>query len=72
MLLRQNGGGHQNRHLLATHYCLESRAQGNLGLAVAHIPTKQPVHRAFGFHIGFDLLDGKQLIRGFDVRKRSF
>jgi len=45
VLLGKHRGWHQDGYLLAIVYGLESRAQGNLGLAKTHIPAEQPVHR---------------------------
>ena len=72
VLLRENSGWHQHRHLFAICHRFEGGAQSHFGFAISHIAAEQPVHRTFGFHVGFDLLDGKQLIRGFNVRKRGF
>ena len=64
MLLHQNGGRGQNGHLLALHHGLEGRAQGHLGLAVAHVAAQQAVHVARAFHVGLDLGHALLLVLG--------
>ena len=51
MLLGQQGGGRQNRHLLATRHGHKGCAQGHLGFAKAHIATNQTVHGAGADHV---------------------
>ena len=63
MLLHQNGGGREHRCLLAAHHGLEDGAQGNLGLAVAHVAAEQAIHHLGLLHVALDVLDGGQLIR---------
>ena len=70
MLLCQNSSRHQIHYLLALLYCLEGCPDGNLRLAVAHIPADQPVHDLGTHHILFDRLDGRQLPFGLLVWKR--
>ena len=62
MLLCQNGGGHQIDHLFSLLHSLEGGTNGDLGLAVAHISTDQPVHDPMAFHIRLGVRDGIQLI----------
>ncbi len=45
MLLGQNGGRHQHRHLLAAHNRLESSPERHLGFTVTHIAAEQAIHR---------------------------
>ena len=63
VLLHQDRGGRKHRRLLAAHHGLEDRAQGHLGLAVAHIAAEQAVHHLGLLHVPLDVLDGSQLIR---------
>ena len=63
MLLHQNRGGCEHRRLLAAHHGLEDRAQGHLGLAVAHVAAQQAVHDLGLLHVALDVLDGGQLVR---------
>ena len=62
VLLRQHGGGHQHRDLLAVHHRLERGPQRDLGLAVADIAADQAVHGPAGFHVCLDRLDGDKLV----------
>ena len=66
MLLRQQRGGHQDGDLCAILDGLEGRANGDLGLAIAHIADDHAVHRHRGFHILFHCVDGQHLVLGFD------
>ena len=72
VLERQNGGGRQERHLLAVHDGLERRAHRDLGLAVPDIPAQQAVHRRRGLHVAFDVGDGVGLIDGQLPLERVF
>ncbi len=63
VLLRQHGGRHQHRHLLAVLHRLEGGAQRDLGLAVADVAADQPIHRPAAEHVALHLLDGAQLVR---------
>jgi hypothetical protein len=62
VLLREHGGGNENGHLAAIGHRLEGGAQGDLGLAVAHVARHQPVHGPLALHVGLDFLDGAELI----------
>jgi hypothetical protein len=53
----------EHRHLLAVHDRLERGAHRHLGLAVADVAAEQAVHRRGGFHVPFDVGDGRGLIR---------
>ncbi len=69
VLLGQQRRGHQHRHLLAVHDGLERRPHRDLGLAVADVAADHPVHRVLALHVGLDLLDGRELVRGLGVRE---
>ena len=69
MLPGQQGGGGQKGALLAAHHALEGRAQGNFGLAHAHVAAEQAVHRVGLFHVLFDLGGGVELVVGLVVLK---
>ena len=71
VLLGEDGGGHQDRDLLAVHHRLEGRAQGHFRLAIADIAANQAVHGLAGFHVILDRLDGHELVGGFLVGKSS-
>ena len=62
MLLGQDRGRHQIDHLTALLDCLKRGPDGNLRLAVAHVPADQPVHDLRAFHVIFGILDGLDLI----------
>ena len=64
VLLGQQGGGYQHRHLLAVLYRHKGRPHGHLGLAEAHIAAHQPVHGPGGAHIRQHRLDGRTLVMG--------
>ena len=64
MLFGQDGGRHQDRHLIAVLDHLEGGPYRHLGLAVADIAADQPVHRLVGGEIVDDLGDGLVLARG--------
>ena len=70
MLKRKNGGGHEYRDLLATHYCLKCRTKRDLGLTESNVTAKQTVHRYGLHHISLDLLNGNELRLGFLILKR--
>ena len=52
VLLRQQGGGGQHRHLLAALHRREGGPHGHLGLAEAHIAADQPVGGFAGSEVG--------------------
>jgi len=53
MLLGEDRGRCEHRHLLPRLHRLEGRAQRDLGLAVSHVADQQPVHRAGALHVTF-------------------
>ena len=67
VLLREDGGGNEDRDLLAVHDRLERRPNRELRLTEANVPAKQPVHRAGVLHIDLDFLHHAHLIRGLVV-----
>ena len=72
MLLHEDCGRRQNRHLLAVPQCLEGRSHGDLGLTEADITADQPVHRAVGLHVPLDVANRLELIRGLGVLEGVF
>jgi hypothetical protein len=62
VLLGQDGGGHQDGHLLSVHHRLEGCPQGDLRLAIAHVTADEAVHGAWALHIPLHLSDGCQLV----------
>ena len=69
MLLGQNSGRHQHRHLLAIHNCLEGSTYSHLGFAKAHITAKEAIHRLLTLHVRLYLSYGRQLVMGFLIRE---
>ena len=70
VLLRQQRGRHQHRHLLAVLHRLERRPDRDLGLAVADVAADQPVHRDRLLHVGLDLVDRRRAGRASRCRGR--
>ena len=62
VLLGEHRGGHEEHHLLAVLGRLEGRPQGDLRLAVAHVPADQAIHRARLLHVGAHGLDRLELV----------
>ena len=65
MLLGEQSGGHQHRHLLASLNGLESGTHGYFGFAEPYIAAHQPIHRRTAFHVGFDMLRRISLVGSF-------
>ena len=72
MLLDQQRGGHEHGHLLAVLHGLEGRAQRDLGFAEPHIAADQAIHRHGLLHIGFNFVDGGELVGGFLIGEGVF
>ena len=62
MLLGEYGRRHENGRLPPVEHALHHRAQGNLGLAVAHVAAQEAVHGHGLFHVGLDLVDAPELV----------
>ena len=69
MLLGQNGRGAEHHDLAAGVHALKRRAQGNLGLAKAHVAAQQAVHGLGRFHVGLDVGNSLQLVARLVVGK---
>ena len=69
VLLGQNGRGTEHHDLAAGVHALKRRAQGDLGLAKAHIAAQQAVHGLGRLHVGLNVSDGLQLVARLVVRK---
>ena len=69
VLLGQNGRGAKHHDLTAGVHALKRRAQGDLGLAKAHVAAQQAVHGPGRLHIGLNIGDGLQLIARLVVRE---
>ena len=67
VLLGQDRGRDQDRRLQAVQHALHHGAEGDLGLAVAHVAAEQAVHRGGRFHVPLDLLDAAELVPGLRV-----
>ena len=70
VLFGQNGSRDEYGNLPAVVDALECRPHGDFGLAIADVAADQTVHRTSPFHVGLEVIDGVQLIRGFDIWKR--
>ena len=69
VLLGQNGRGAEHHDLATGVHALKRRAQGDLGLAKAHIAAQQAVHGLGRLHVGLNVSDGLQLVARLVVRK---
>ena len=69
MLLGENGGRDQHRHLLPILHRLERGTQCDLGFAIADVADHEPIHRPSPEHVGLDLLDAARLVRRLGVRE---
>ncbi|OPZ69204.1 MAG: hypothetical protein BWY83_02050 [bacterium ADurb.Bin478] len=67
MLLRQNRGRHQDRHLFTVIQSLKGGAHRHLGFAKPHIAADQPIHGNRLFHILFNILYRSELVLGLFV-----
>jgi hypothetical protein len=65
VLLGQQRGRAQYRHLLAVGHGDEGGAHGDLGLAEADVAADQAVHRLAGFHVLDHGIDGRLLVGRF-------
>ncbi len=70
VLLGEDRGRHQDRHLFAVHHGLEGGAHRELGLPKADVAAQQPVHRTRVLHVRLDLLHHADLVRRLVVRER--
>ena len=71
VLLGQDRGRHQHRHLVAAIDRFEGRPHGHFGLAEADVAAEQAVHRPRLEHVALDRGDGRELIARFAVGKRG-
>ena len=62
VLLGEYGRRHENGRLPPVEHALHHRAQGDLGLAVAHVAAQETVHGHGLFHVGLDLVDAPELV----------
>ena len=62
VLLGQNGRGAEHHDLAAGVHALKRCAQGDLGLAKAHVAAQQAVHGLGRLHVGLDVGDSLQLV----------
>ena len=65
MLLGEQRGGRENRHLLAVGDGDKGGAQRDFGLAKTDVAANEPVHGLAGAHVGDDGIDGGELVRRF-------
>ena len=72
VLLGEDGGGHEDRHLVPVEGDLEGRAHRDLGLAVAHVAADEPVHRLAPLEVRLHLANRLELVRRLLERERRF
>ena len=72
VLLGQDGGRHQKRHLLPVLDSLKRRPYSYFCLSIAHIPANQTIHNTVAFHILFRSRNGGKLIIRFLKGKAFF
>ncbi len=72
VLLRQDGGRHEDGDLVAVHHGLEGGAHGHLRLAEAHVAADQAVHRARRLHVGLHGVDRGDLVGRLDITEGGF
>ena len=70
VLLGEDGGGHEDRHLVPVERDLEGRAHRDLGLAVAHVAADEPVHRLAPLEVRLHLANRLELVRRLLERER--
>ena len=66
----QDCGGSKNSHLFAVIDGFEGRSHRHFRFSITHITANQPIHRPLLFHVLFDVLNGRQLVRRFLIFKR--
>ena len=72
VLVRQQRGRNEHRHLAVVLHGFEGRPHGDLGFAVPHVAADEPVHRLARLHVVGDVFDGFQLIGRFLVFEGGF
>lgn len=72
MLLNEQSGGHEHRHLLAVLYGFECGTYGDFGFAEAHITADKTVHGHGLFHVGLDFVNSGELVGGFLIGEGVF
>ena len=69
MLLGEQGGGYEHRHLFTIMHGEKRGTQRHLGLAEADVAAHQPVHGARCLHVAQHLVDDACLVGGFFERE---
>jgi len=72
VLAGQQGGRNQQCDLFSILNGFERSSDGNFGFTKADVSGDEPVHGHFGFHVLFDLVNGRELVGCFNVGKRLF
>ena len=70
MLVGEQRGRHEDRHLLAVLHRLERGPHRDLGLAEPDVAADEAVHRDRPLHVGLDVVDRVQLVGRLLVRER--
>ena len=71
MLVGQQSGGDEHRHLTVIFHGLEGRPHGHFRFSVPDVAAHQSVHRFAGLHVVRNVFDRFELIRRFFVLKRG-
>ncbi len=69
VLADQQGRWYQHCNLFAILNCLEGGANRNLSFSVTDIACQESIHWNWFFHIGLDLVNRGQLVRGLLERE---
>ena len=69
VLLGEDRRRDEHHHLLAVGDRLVGRAEGDLGLAVAHVAADQAIHRPLRLHVRLDRVDRVHLVRRLPIRE---
>ena len=72
VLLRKDCCRHQHSDLLSVLHRFKCGSNGNFCFSESHVTAHKPVHDNRRFHITFGIIDGRQLILSFLVRKGIF
>ena len=71
VLLRQNSGGDEHRHLPPPLHRFKGRANGDLGFAVAHVAHEQAVHRTVALEIALHVFGRFTLVGRIFEQERA-
>ncbi len=69
MLLSENSGWREHRHLFPLHNSLERRPHCDFRFAETNIAANQAIHRPWPFHVDLRIDDRLHLVRRFAERE---